>query len=188
VDEAHATGVLGPDGRGLAAELDLAERVHATMGTLSKALGSLGGFIAGARDLADWLANRARSFIYTTAPPPAQLAAAREALRIACAERWRREQCLSLAKKLRAALAERGFDTGASSTQIVPVILGKERTALSAAAFLAERGLHAPAIRPPTVPVGTARLRLSVTAGHTEENIACLVETLAAWRNSAALA
>jgi len=186
VDEAHATGVLGPEGRGLAAELGVADRVHATMGTLSKAFGSLGGFIAGSRALVDWLANRSRSFIYTTAPPPAPLAAAREALRIARAEGWRRERCLSLAARLRAGLAARGFDTGHSSTQIVPVILGGTDAALSAAAFLAERGLHAPAIRPPTVPAESARLRLSVTAAHTEEDIARAVEALRAWREASA--
>jgi 8-amino-7-oxononanoate synthase len=208
VDEAHALGVLGPTGAGLVEALShLAPREHtgggaredgpsavgppvyspgakwadavtASVGTLSKALGGIGGFVAGSRDLVDLLVNRARPFIYTTALPAAACEAARAALAIVRAEPERRRRVLSLAERLRGALRGRGFDCGASETPIVPVIVGEPGPTLAMAAALLDRGIFCPAIRPPTVPPGTSRLRVSLTSEHTEEDVDHLVRAL----------
>jgi 8-amino-7-oxononanoate synthase len=154
------------------------------MGTLSKALGAQGGFIAGDHEVVEQLVNRARSFIYTTAPAPAILGAALAALEIVESEPERRARLAGRAEHLRQALRGHGFDTGTSTSHIVPVILGENQAALSATAFLADRGFHCPAIRHPTVPLGSARLRLSVSSEHTEAQIDALVDALRAWRDS----
>jgi 7-keto-8-aminopelargonate synthetase-like enzyme len=182
VDEAHGTGVFGPDGRGAAAACGVAGRVHARVGTLSKALGSLGGFVAGARRLVDWLTNHARPLVYSTALPPAAAAAAQAALAIARAEPWRRDRVLALGRTLAAGLAAVGFTIGPSAGSIVPVILGDPERTVSAAARLRRHGFLVPAIRPPTVPAGTSRLRLSVSAAHRDADIAALADALAAER------
>jgi 8-amino-7-oxononanoate synthase len=171
VDEAHGTGVFGDDGRGAASACGVAERVHVRVGTLSKALGSIGGFVAGSRRLVDHLTNHARTLIYSTALPPPAAAAARRALSIARSEPWRRARVHDLAGRLRSGLATAGFDVGTSSGPIIPVLLGEPGRALEMASRLVEHGYFAPAIRPPTVPDGTSRLRLSVTAAHTAEDI-----------------
>jgi 7-keto-8-aminopelargonate synthetase-like enzyme len=152
------------------------------MGTLSKALGSLGGFIAASRTVIDCLVNRARSFIYTTAPAPAPMGAALAALQIVEREPERRRRLAERARFLREALVAAGFDTGPSRSHVVPVILGENRTVLAAAAFLLDRGCFVPAVRHPTVPRGTARLRISVCSEHSEAEITGLVEALVAWR------
>ncbi|MCX5649122.1 MAG: 8-amino-7-oxononanoate synthase [Planctomycetota bacterium] len=182
LDEAHATGVLGPTGAGLAEEVGLESGITASVGTLSKALGGIGGFVGASREVCDLIVNRGRSFIYTTALPAAACEAARAALRIVRAEPDRRKRVLALAERLRCALQEKGFDSGRSETQIVPVLVGAPERALALAAALLERGIFCPAIRPPTVPPGTSRLRVSLTAEHTEEDIGRLVSALVAAR------
>jgi 7-keto-8-aminopelargonate synthetase-like enzyme len=154
-----------------------------SVATLSKALGGIGGFVAASRDLVDLLVNRARPFIYTTALPAAACEAARAALAIVRAEPERRRRVLALAERLRGALRGRGFDCGASETPIVPVIVGEPGPALAMAAALLDRGIFCPAIRPPTVPPGTSRLRVSLTSEHTEEDVDDLVRALAEARD-----
>ncbi|MFO8011712.1 MAG: aminotransferase class I/II-fold pyridoxal phosphate-dependent enzyme, partial [Phycisphaerae bacterium] len=164
------------------------------VGTLSKALGGVGGFVAASRDVIDLLVNRARPFIYTTALPAAACEAARQALRILRAEPDRRTRLHALARTLRTRLRDDGFDLGTAAseeadaaappTPIVPVLFGEPERALSAAAALLERGIFCPAVRPPTVPAGTSRLRVSLTAGHTEEDVERLVAALLAARDA----
>jgi 8-amino-7-oxononanoate synthase len=178
VDEAHGTGVFGPDGRGAASACGVAERVHVRVGTLSKALGSLGGFVAGSRRLIGWLTNHARTLIYSTALPPAAAAAAGTALAIARAEPWRRDRVLQRGRALVAALAGSGLSVGPSAGSIVPVLVGTPERAVALAEQLRLRGLFVPAIRPPTVPSGTSRLRISISASHGEADLAALVEAL----------
>jgi 8-amino-7-oxononanoate synthase len=178
VDEAHTTGVLGPDGRGAAAGLGVADRVAVHLGTLSKALGSIGGFVAGSRALIGHLVNHARTAIYSTALPPAAVAAAGEALAISIAEPWRREQTQAMAQRLRAGLAKLNLPVPAGCSPIVPVILKDESMVLDTAATLRTFDILVAAIRPPAVPRGSARLRLSVTAGHTEADVDDLIRRL----------
>lgn len=181
LDEAHATGVLGPGGRGLGAELPDDERVI-KVGTLSKALGAQGGFVCGPRRLVSWLVNRARPYIFSTALAPPAAAAARRAVAVAQAEPQRREHLLGLAELLRGELRRLGCPDGGSRCQIVPVVVGEARAAVQLSRCLEERGLLVPAIRPPSVPPGTARLRISLSAGHTREDVGRLVTALAASR------
>ncbi len=166
VDDAHATGVLGPEGRGTASHFGLEGRVDIQMGTLSKALGSYGAFVAGSRELIDLLVNRARSFIFTTALPPASAAAALEAVGIIEREPERRERLWSNTKFLKKELASAGFDIGASETCIIPVIIGHARECVRMAETLLDEGVFAQAIRPPSVPEGASRLRVVPTAEH----------------------
>jgi 8-amino-7-oxononanoate synthase len=172
VDEAHATGVLGPRGAGLAEELGLTPRVEVHMGTFSKALGSLGGYVAGDRRLIDYLHNRARSFIYSTAPPPPVLGAIGAALQVVAQEPERRTYLLAEAKTFREELQRAGFDLLGSETQIVPVLVGENARTLELAGRLRERGLLAVAFRPPTVTPGRARVRFSLSAAHSWEDLA----------------
>jgi 8-amino-7-oxononanoate synthase len=162
LDEAHATGVLGPRGRGLAALA--AGQVPVVMGTLGKALGGAGAYVAGSRALIDWLVNRCAGFIYSTAPAPAALGALDAALDLVPAMDAERERLAGLADRLRDTLHRRGIGTLASSTQIVPAVIGAEAQALAAAQRLREAGVLAVAIRPPTVPAGSARLRFALSA------------------------
>jgi 8-amino-7-oxononanoate synthase len=171
VDEAHATGVLGPDGRGASALFGVAGRVQARVGTLSKSLGSIGGFVAGSRKLIEHLVNHARTAIYSTALPPAAAAAAMEALAIAQREPWRRERVVELANRLRKSLSRLGLDIPAGVSPIVPVIVGESANALNCAAKLRDRGFLVAAVRPPTVPRGSARVRISVTAAHSDADV-----------------
>jgi 8-amino-7-oxononanoate synthase len=166
LDEAHATGVLGPQGKGLAA---LAPgEVPVIMGTLGKALGGAGAYVAGSRALIDWLINRCAGFIYSTAPAPAALGALDAALDLVPMMDAARLRLAQMADTLRATLQARGFDTLASSTQIVPAVLGSEAAALAAAKQLRAAGILAVAIRPPTVPAGSARLRFALSAALTD--------------------
>ncbi len=178
VDEAHATGVFGAAGRGLAEMMGVEEDIDVVVGTLSKALGGIGGFIAGSRTFIDWVVNTAGSFIYTTAIPPAACAAAAAALELVVAEPWRREKVLRLADGLRAETKARGFDTAGSTSQIVPVVIGVNEAALRLSRHLEANDILAPAIRPPTVPRGRARLRISLTADHEEADIERLLKAL----------
>ena len=170
LDEAHAAGVLGPHGAGLADAEGLAAEVAVHVGTLGKALGGAGAYVAGSRPLIDLLVNRARSFVYTTALPPAAGAAARAALAVVAAEPERRARVLAHAARLRHGLASLGLRTD-GDTHIVPVQLGDNRAALALSAALLARGVLVQAIRPPTVPVGTARLRVTPMATHTDAHI-----------------
>lgn len=171
VDEAHATGVWGPDGTGRIGELGLQQAVSVAMGTLSKALGAYGGFIAGSETLKHWLVNRARSFIFSTGLPPACAGAVLGALDFLKQHPGLGADLLQRAKMFRQRLQTAGFNTGSSVSQIVPVIIGDNQKTLAFACRLRDRGILAAAIRPPTVPVGTARLRLSVTLEHTQADL-----------------
>lgn len=180
LDEAHAVGVLGRHGRGLADECGVAAEVDLQMGTLSKALGASGGYICGSRAVIDLLINRARSFIYSTAPPPAIAAAAEAAVRFLCSEEGeqRREMLWKNLAQF-AAEAPRGLLPGRPESAIAPLILGDEKIALAAAKFLAAHGFLVPAIRFPTVARGAARLRVTLSAGHTPEQISAFCRALA---------
>lgn len=178
IDEAHATGVLGPNGRGVAELKDVEEGVHVRVGTLSKALGCHGGFVSGSRRLVDWLVNRARAYVFSTAAPVANAAAACAALDIVAAEPQRRQRVLALAERLRQELSRQGWDTGPSASQIVPIFVGESAAALQLAARLRDRGLWVPAIRPPTVPQGQACLRISLSFAHSNEMVERLISEL----------
>ena len=178
IDEAHATGVFGQRGRGVAEHLAVEERVHVRVGTLSKSLGSVGGFVAGSRLLVEWLVNRARPYIFSTASPAAAAAAGRAALDIVEREPHRREVLLSRAEQLRTRLAGQGWSAGRSVSQIIPVIVSDASRAVGLSAALREDGLLVPAIRPPSVPEGEACLRISLCWGHTPEMIEHLLEVL----------
>jgi 8-amino-7-oxononanoate synthase len=185
LDEAHATGVLGEHGRGLSELLPAGAAGRGRLvkvGTLSKALGSQGGFTCGPRVLTDWLVNRARAYVFSTALAPSAAAAARRALAIVRAEPERRSRLLALAGRLRDRLRDLGYPETASRTQIVPVVVGEPSAAVDLSRRLEGRGLLVPAIRPPSVPEGTARLRISLTAGHTEDDVDRLAEGLRACR------
>jgi len=180
VDEAHATGVLGPWGAGLAAALGVTEAVDVHMGTFSKALGCLGAYVAGSSTLIDYLINRARSFIYATALPPPVLGAISAALQITTGSPDLRQRLSREAKRFRGRLAQAGLDTLESDTQIVPVLVGDNALALDYAARLRDQGLLAVAIRPPTVPPGGARLRFSLSAAHSSADLKAAAETIIA--------
>lgn len=182
VDEAHATGVLGEQGRGAAEHLGVEDHVSVRVGTLSKALGCGGGFVAGSRKLIDWLVNRARTYIFSTAQPPANSRAALAALKIVQQEPWRRRELLARSRMLRDALAAQGWQLGASVSQIIPVVVGDPFRAVALSRALADRGLIVPAIRPPSVPAGQSRLRISLSYAHTEEMLGMLVEAFCALR------
>jgi 8-amino-7-oxononanoate synthase len=171
VDDAHGTGVLGPTGAGTAEHYGVEERVHVRMGTLSKALGAEGGFVAGCRELIETLRNRARGFIFSTAPAPPSTAAALAALRILRREPERVARLAENSGYLRRGLQRIGCAVPDGITPILPVLAGEADAALSLAQALEERGIWVPAIRPPTVPEGTARLRVSVMATHTREQL-----------------
>ncbi|MBC2670376.1 aminotransferase class I/II-fold pyridoxal phosphate-dependent enzyme [Novosphingobium piscinae] len=176
IDEAHATGVLGPGGAGLChgvAGVDL------VMGTFSKAFGSFGAYVACSELLRDYLVNACSGFIFSTAPPPPVLGAIDAALDLVPAMTAERAHLAALADRLRTGLAARGYDTAGSSTQIVPAIVGAEAATLALSARLAEAGLLAAAIRPPTVPAGTSRLRLALRATHSADDVDALLEALA---------
>jgi 7-keto-8-aminopelargonate synthetase-like enzyme len=157
---------------------DLEDQVHVRVGTLSKSLGCHGGFVSGSRRLIEWLVNRARTYIFSTASPAANSAAAIAALEIVEAEPWRREKVLSTADELRQRLREQSWNIGSSQSQIVPIFVGESEAALRLSGSLRDRGLCVPAIRPPTVPPGAACLRISLSALHTVEMIDSLVKAL----------
>ena len=180
VDDAHASGVMGTQGRGLAQQADI------VIGTFGKALGSFGAWVTCDTDVRDYLVNRCAGFIYSTAPPPPVLGAIDAALEIVPGMEEERRHVRRLAEMLRAELAALGLSTLASRTHIVPLVVEDAQAALDLARHLRRHGLFAPAIRPPTVPPGTARLRLSVTAAHAERDIDHLLRAVAEWRVSRA--
>ena len=182
VDDAHSFGVLGEKGGGTVEHFGLENRGVIQMGTLSKAVGGLGGYVAGSTDLINFLVNRARSFIFTTGLPPATLAAASAALDVIRSTPELRQRLSSNVLLLKNALLEKGFELLPSETQILPLILGAADVASCFAEALLSHGVYAPAIRPPTVPEGTSRLRLSVIASHTPEDLETAVEGFVAAR------
>jgi len=184
IDEAHVFGLVGPQGAGSFA--GFADPRLIVFGTLSKALGANGGFVAGPATLVDYLQNTARTFIFDTAPPPAISAAATVAISLARAADEARARLHAVARYARAELVKAGFDIGASSSHIIPIIVGSDAAAVGLAARLLEHGILAPAIRPPTVPVGTARLRVTLNAAHAPSDIKALIEGLLACTTLAA--
>lgn len=180
VDDAHGLGVLGPDGAGSVAAAGLSvDEVPVLMATLGKALGGFGAFVAGSQALIDALVQFARTHVYTTALPPALACAALAAVRVARMEPWRREQLARLVRHFRAGAGARGLKLGESTTPIQPLVVGEARDAVRLSALLAERGFFVPAIRPPTVPPGSARLRITLSALHSESDVEALLDALA---------
>ena len=179
VDDAHGFGVLGEDGSGSVAHFGLEGKGIVQMGTLSKSVGALGGYIAGTRPLVELLINRARGFIFTTGLPPPTLAAANAALDIIRSTPELRQCLFSHAKYLKTALIDLGYTLLQSETQILPVILGNPQRATRIAEALFTEGVFAPAIRPPAVPPGTSRLRLTAMATHTEAEIQKAIDAFA---------
>lgn len=180
VDEAHATGVCGPNGRGIAAEMKIEREILAVVHTCGKALASAGAFVCGGLSLKEILVNRARTFIFSTAMPPYFAGQIRAAMELARAADGERAHLREIARELRTRLNEAEINCGGSSTHIVPVIVGSNDAALRAAGELQRAGFAVKAIRPPTVPTGTARIRISLTSGITMEQTRHLADVLRA--------
>lgn len=171
VDDAHGTGILGRTGRGTLEHCEVESRVPYHMGTLSKAIGSAGGYLAGSAAFIAYLVNTCRAFTYTTAPPPATAAAATAAIRVIEQEPDRRARLWLNRERLAQGLSRLGFRLAASESPILPIIVGDPDRAMNLAQALIDQGVYAPAIRPPTVPPATSRIRLTITADHTDEQI-----------------
>lgn len=182
VDEAHATGVFGAQGRGLAEQLGVEHRIHVRIGTLSKALGCAGGFVCGSERLIRWLVNRARTYVFSTALPPATCAAALAALAIVREEPQRRIGLVRRAAALVEELRGQGWQLGTCSSQIIPLMVGEAARATRLARQLRAQGLLVPAIRPPSVPPGESLLRVSLTCAHTDAMIEQVAMALATMR------
>ena len=181
VDDAHGIGVIGATGRGSCEFLGLSPReVPVLVGTFGKAFGTFGAFVAGDSDVIELLIQRARTYIYTTALPPAVAAATRMALAVVRQEHWRREHLNSLVLRFRAGAKARGLTLMDSMTPIQPMILGSSEAALVTSAKLSAAGFRVTAIRPPTVPQGTARLRITLSAAHNEAQVDSLLVALEA--------
>jgi 8-amino-7-oxononanoate synthase len=179
VDEAHSSGVFGEGGEGLVHDLGLQEQVDVQMGTFSKSLGSFGAYVTGKRWLVDYFVNKMRSFIFTTALPPAVLGSIQAAIHIVQQETVRRKQLHEYSKYFRTKLSDLGFNIGASVTQIIPVIIGSNELTVQFSERLQERGIAAVAIRPPTVPEGTARIRFSLMATVTKGELDWAINEIA---------
>jgi 8-amino-7-oxononanoate synthase len=177
VDEAHGTGLYGPNRRGLAEALGVSDRIEVQMGTLGKALGSAGGFLSGSRPLIDYLVNRARSFIFSTAPVPAAAAAATAGARFTQSAEGER-RCATLWRRVAQFCARTPQPPSSQPSAIIPLMVGDETRAMEIATALRQQEILIPAIRYPTVARGQARLRLTVTAAHTEEDVAKLQTVL----------
>ena len=179
VDDAHGFGVLGKNGRGCIEYFGLKPAdVPVLMGTLGKAFGTSGAFVVGDEDLIEYLIQSARSYIYTTATPPALAEATRASLKLVQAESWRREKLAEHIVTFRQAMAELGVELMDSSTAIQPILIGDSQKAADISQQLFERGIHVSAIRPPTVPEGTARLRITLTAEHDQDHLQRLINAL----------
>lgn len=183
LDEAHATGVHGPSGRGLAAAAGIAGKVLAVVHTCGKALASAGAFVCGPAVLKEHLVNHARTFIFSTALPPYFAAQIKAALRLAEGMDEDRASLLHRAATFRMALQAEGFDTAGTSSQIIPVVLGQNDATLDAAEHLQREGFAVRGIRPPTVAEGASRLRLSLTTLIAQEELSRLMHSLGAWRS-----
>ncbi len=179
VDDAHGIGVLGPQGRGSCAHFGLGiDEVPVLMGTLGKGVGSFGAFVAGSEELIEWLIQAARPYIYTTATPPAIAEATRASLKLMQTDEWRRERLQVLIKRFRKGAAQLGLALMDSQTPIQPLIIGDAARAMALSKQLEVQGILISAIRPPTVPEGTARLRITFSASHTEEQVDRLLAAL----------
>ena len=178
LDDAHGTGCLGRRGRGTAEAAGVLGEVDIVMGTLGKSIGSFGAFVAGSAKMRDLFVNTARSFIFSCALAPAQVEAARVSLRLIDAEPWRRERLAANCARLRARLSESGISTAPSTTHILPVVLGENERTMAVCESLLERGYYAQGIRHPSVPRGTARLRITPMATHTAEDVDGLAATI----------
>jgi 7-keto-8-aminopelargonate synthetase-like enzyme len=180
LDDAHGVGVLGSSGRGSGEQWGVADGIDVVMGTLGKACGVAGAFVAGSRPLVDYLTNRTRTFVYSTGSPPALAAAVLAALEIVEREPERRARVRANARRLRAGLAARGWPAdGPEDGHIVPVVIGASDATMGVGAALEAAGFLVGAIRPPTVPDGTARLRITVSAAHDADTIDGLLDVLA---------
>ena len=184
VDEAHATGVLGKRGSGATEYFGVEARVPVVMGTLSKAVGSLGGYVAGSQKLVDFIRNCVRSYIFDTSLPAPSLAASMAAIRIIENEPERRERLWSLIRRFKAGIESMGLTVMPSDSAIVPVLVGEAAPALRFAAVLRERGVYTPAVRPPSVPPGMCRIRVTLMATHTEEQIDAALDAFQAARDA----
>lgn len=178
VDDAHGTGVLGLNGHGAAEDLKLESQIDVIVGTFSKALGCLGGFAAGSSEIIDYLINRSRSFIFATALPPMICAAALEALTLVEEEPALRHRLWQNIQKMHSGLIAAGFEMGPITSPIFPVMVGEEKAALDLSRSLLDKGFLVPAVRYPTVAKGKARLRVTVSAAHSEKDIEKFLETL----------
>ena len=178
VDEAHSLGVVGPEGRGLVHACGLSDQVLALMGTLGKAFGVSGAFVAGSDDVIETLVQKARPYIYTTAMPAALSVAALESLRIIQTDAWRREKLQSLINRFRHGAQSLGLSIMPSQSPIQPLLLGSSEAAVAVSQKLEQQGLLVTAIRPPTVPQGQARLRITLTALHEEAMVDRLLDAL----------
>lgn len=178
LDEAHATGIFGPQGYGVSTMVTLTDIPHVIMGTFSKALGCFGAYIACSNLIKNYLLNKCAGFIYSTAPSPMLMGAALKAWELLPTLHQERQTLLAQANFLRKALQTLGFNTGASSTHIMPLILEKESTATEAQTMLLRHGIRTFAIRPPSVPAGASRLRIALNTQHTEKDIIRLINTL----------
>lgn len=183
IDEAHSTGVFGANGRGLTEHYKLSSKIPIVMGTLSKALGSTGGYIAGNTLLKKWLLNTARPYIYTTAPTPGASAAALEAIRVIRDEPAFRKKLWNQVSAVREALIEMGYDLMHSTGPIIPIRAKSTTHALKMKAFLKKAGFFVPAIRPPSVPKGTDRLRLSLSSSHSSASTEALLKAFKKMRD-----
>lgn len=183
IDEAHATGVMGPQGKGLVAAAGLSDRVLATIHPCGKALASMGCFVCCSEKLKHYLVNHARTFIFSTALPPYMAAQTSAAIRIVTAADRQRSDLATLAALLRGKLREAGFEIGSGDTQIVPIFLGENERAVRFAAFLNDAGFGVRPIRPPSVPPGTSRLRLSLNAKLSTGDLARFVDALVSIRD-----
>lgn len=180
VDEAHSGGIYGERGRGLSDELGMLHEVDVHMGTFSKSFGVYGAYVCGSRTLIRWLINKARPLIYSTALPPSLVTGITAALALVQAEQWRRERLFSFSASFRSRLLHAGFRVGTGNSPIVPVIVGDNEAALRFSKALEWNGIEAVAIRPPTVPEGTARIRFSLTAAHTDKEVENAAEIICA--------
>lgn len=182
VDEAHATGVRGPSGRGIAVRDGIAQQLAAGVHTCGKALASAGAFVCGSAALKEHLINHARTFIFSTAMPPYMAGQINAALGLARGMNREREGLIAKARRVSSGLRSGGWNTGRSETQIVPLIVGENEHALNAAVHLQSQGFAVRAVRPPTVPPGSARLRFSLTCGISDDELVRLENSLNSWR------
>ena len=178
VDEAHGTGVFGENGRGVVEHFNLNKEVYIVMGTLSKAIGSLGGYVCGDIDLINYLRNKARSFMYTTALPPAVCAASIAGIKLIQNDASLRDLLWHNVRFIKEKLKLLNFSIISSESPIIPILIGDSQKAVDISNFLYKKGLLIPAIRPPTVPANSSRLRLTVMSTHTKEDLERLLEVL----------
>ncbi|KEI03268.1 8-amino-7-oxononanoate synthase [Clostridium botulinum] len=178
VDDAHATGILGKNGSGTPSYFNLHNEIDIMMGTLSKAIASEGGYVAGKQYLIDYLKNFSRSFIYSTALSPSSIAVSLKAIEIIKSDEKRRENLLSLSAWFQKKLRELNFNIPHSKTPIIPIIIGDVEKTIEMSKYLLKEGIYIPAIRPPSVPNGTSRLRISLMATHTKKDLELVIEKL----------